>query len=226
MNRIYVYIGSIFSLIAVFTLIYYFSYQSAYKKLEQEQLAALEQTEENVQQNQETAGDSDNNGDTQAAGKSAVSVDTVKEQVVTGKTKCIMERYNDKGSLIETQTIAVPSELIGCTREEVVEYVTEYMQDLPLEEYLDGLVSYEVVSFSKDRICLRKTYDDDAVEFRYYIVAKNDEVVVYYSDKKTVYEYTGIPVSNLTSEDQTELSYGILVTDDEELYGILENYSS
>ena len=134
MNRIYVYIGSIFSLIAVFTLIYYFSYQSAYKKLEQEQLAALEQTEENVQQNQETAGDSDNNGDTQAAGKSAVSVDTVKEQVVTGKTKCIMERYNDKGSLIETQTIAVPSELIGCTREEVVEYVTEYMQDLPAQD--------------------------------------------------------------------------------------------
>lgn len=224
MNRFYVYIGSIFSLIALFTLVYYFSYRSAYRKLEQRQLAAVEEEEEDTGQAQEAAGGSGN--DTRAAGKSAVSVDTIKEQVVTGKTECVMETYNDRGVLLDTQTIAVPSEFIGCTREEAVEYVTEYMQDLPLEEYLDGLVSYEVVSFSQDRLCLRKTYDDDAVEFRYYIVAKNDEVVVYYGDKKTVYEYTGIPVSGLTSEDQTELSYGILVTDDEELYGILENYSS
>lgn len=223
MNRVYVYIGSIFSLIALFTLVYYFSYQSAYKKLEQKQFAVEEEAETTGQAADVTENPGNN---TQTAGKGAVSVDTIKEQVVTGKTECIMETYNDRGILLDTQTIAVPSEFIGCTREEAVEYVTEYMQDLPLEEYLDGLVSYEVVSFSKDQLCLRKTYDDDAVEFRYYIVAKNDEVVVYYSDKKTVYEYTGISVSNLTSEDQTELSYGILVTDDEELYGILENYSS
>lgn len=224
MNRVYVYIGSIFSLIALFTLVYYFSYQSAYKKLEEKQFALEEKEAEPARQ----AGEVTRNpgSDTQAAGKGAVSVDTIKEQVVTGKTECIMETYNDRGVLLDTQIIAVPSEFIGCTREEAVEYVTEYMQDLPLEEYLDGLVSYEVVSFSKDQLCLRKTYDDDAVEFRYYIVAKNNEVVVYYSDKKTVYEYTGILVSGLTSEDQTELSYGILVTDDEELYGILENYSS
>lgn len=225
MNRIYLYIGGVFSMIALFTLLYYVSYQTAYQKLQKESYATAEQQDTSAKEDK-GAGVNEPSVTGKAVGESAVSVDTVKEELITNKTECIMETYSDTGRMLDTNTIKVPAELIGCNREEVLDYVVKYMQDIPLEEYLDGLVSYELISFSGDKVRLRKTYDLDGVQFRYYLLAKNGEVVVYYSDKRTVYEYTGIQVENLTKEDQTELSYGILVTDDKELYSILENYSS
>jgi hypothetical protein len=58
------------------------------------------------------------------------------------------------------------------------------------------------------------------------LIAVDGEVVVYYGDKKTVYEYTGIETKNLSREEKTMLKKGIEVKDEEELYQILENYSS
>lgn len=62
--------------------------------------------------------------------------------------------------------------------------------------------------------------------FRYYLIVVDGEVVVYYGDKKTVYEYTGIETKNLSKDDRKILKQGLEVKDDEELYSILENYSS
>lgn len=215
------YIVGICTVIVLLALLFYTGYHFAYESTKKEMEEKKEQMEKiREEQQKETVPESS------PAGKSAVSVDAMKEQKITAKTRCILEIYGVEGELIEEKEIDVPGELIGCTRTEAVEYATEYMTDIPIKEYLDGLVSYEVVSFSEDELTLRKTYDDDAVEFRYYLVAKDDEVVVYYSDKRTIYEYTGIKVSGLSKEDQKDLSHGILVTDDEELYGILEGYSS
>ena len=49
-------------------------------------------------------------------------------------------------------------------------------------EYEAGLVSYELVSFSPERVVLQKVYDRDKVRYKYYVTIKNDEVVVFYSD--------------------------------------------
>lgn len=43
---------------------------------------------------------------------------------------------------------------------------------------------------------------------------------------KTVYEHTGIKISSLSAKERKQLKKGIEVKDEEELYGILENYSS
>ena len=60
----------------------------------------------------------------------------------------------------------------------------------------------------------------------YYLMEVNGYVVVYLSDKKTVYEYTDIRYDRLPSAVQEEIRNGKYMEDTEALYGFLENYSS
>lgn len=60
----------------------------------------------------------------------------------------------------------------------------------------------------------------------FYLKNREGYVVVYHSDKTTVYEYTNIAVSDLPLDIQKELLYGKRVESVEKLYGFLENYSS
>lgn len=63
-------------------------------------------------------------------------------------------------------------------------------------------------------------------EICYYIKDFEGYVTVFESDKKTVYEYTTILVSELPEELQEKVKNGIKVTSLGQVYGFLENYSS
>ena len=86
--------------------------------------------------------------------------------------------------------------------------------------------SFGVVAFAKDRLIVKKIYDSSKVTYRYYLIAIDGEVVVYYGDKKTIFDYTGIKTSRLDKKERNALKKGVEVKDEDELYGILENYSS
>ena len=49
---------------------------------------------------------------------------------------------------------------------------------------------------------------------------------MFYSDKKTVYEYTDIDFNSLPSEVAADVIGGMEVKDEKELYDFLETYSS
>lgn len=51
-------------------------------------------------------------------------------------------------------------------------------------------------------------------------------VVVYYSDHKTIFEVTDIPVSSLPENVQDKVMNSIYMESEEQLYRFLENYSS
>lgn len=95
-----------------------------------------------------------------------------------------------------------------------------------MSEYNKGLLSYELLSFSDKEIKLRKSYDADMVPYRFYVVVKNGYVVVYNSDLKSVYEYTHIEAKNLPEEDRIALSRGIYIDNIDDLYALLESYTS
>jgi len=137
-----------------------------------------------------------------------------------------IENYNsEKGTtIVEYETL--PEELIGLEREQADEYCKNYMKNMPAEEFLKGLQSMGVTSFSNERLVVKKIYDSSKVKFKYYLIAVDGEVVVYYGDKKTVHEYTGIETSNLPAKERRALKKGIEIHDEDELYSILENYSS
>jgi hypothetical protein len=60
----------------------------------------------------------------------------------------------------------------------------------------------------------------------FYLREEAGFLVVYFSDNHKVYEYTNIEVQELPKQLQTEILDGMYVETLEELYGILENYSS
>lgn len=60
----------------------------------------------------------------------------------------------------------------------------------------------------------------------FYLQPLNGYVVVYLEDRKTIFEYTDIKVSELPEEIQEEIEQGKAIAGLEKLYGFLENYSS
>ena len=60
----------------------------------------------------------------------------------------------------------------------------------------------------------------------YYLCALQGYVVVYLSDRETIYEMTEIPLNSLPEQVQTEVEAGKFIETVNELYGFLENYSS
>lgn len=145
---------------------------------------------------------------------------------VTPETQYVLEIYDRDKDHLSTYERNVPAYLVGLNREGVEQYIQGYLADVPLDEFQMGLLSYEVVSFSQDKVVLRKVYDQATVPYQYYLVVERGYLVVYYADKKTVYEYTGIEAKNLPEEEQIRLAYGVFLKDQKELYGLLQGYSS
>lgn len=155
-----------------------------------------------------------------------VSADTNKDQIVTNTTKYILEHYNSKEFTLKEEELPTPADFVGLSREELISYLKKYETAPSLEDRQLGFESFELVSFSKDQIVLRKTYHPYADDYKYYLAAENGYVTVYYSDKKTVYEYTNIDIDHLPEELKGEIVNGKNIATLDELYNFLENYSS
>ncbi|MFA9377525.1 MAG: hypothetical protein ACERKZ_12315 [Lachnotalea sp.] len=155
-----------------------------------------------------------------------ISVDTTKEQKVTNTTKYTLEHYNSKEYTLNEETLPTPADFIGLTRDELIEYLKTYEEAPTLEDKKLGFESFELVSFSQDKIVLRKTYYPYSDNYKYYLVAEGGLVTVYYSDKNTIFEYTSISLDSLPSNLQDEILAGKYISDLDELYNFLENYSS
>ena len=63
-------------------------------------------------------------------------------------------------------------------------------------------------------------------EYLYYLMGEDGCVNIYLADRKTIYEYTDIPLEILPLELQSEILEGKGISSEGELYDFLENYSS
>ena len=99
------------------------------------------------------------------------------------------------------------------------------MEHLPTQEQLDGLTSYELISYEGLEIHLRKTYHQNS-NGGYIAKSFNGMVVILNGDGKTVYEYTEINIGALPEDLRNEILDGMKLETEEELYSFLENYSS
>ncbi|MDD7403664.1 MAG: BofC C-terminal domain-containing protein [Butyribacter sp.] len=228
MNQKILWMAGCFGVIACVTAGSVMSYRFAVNTMEEMQtdyesrvseLVEVDVTKQLEQKAQEVVQETiKNNSDIISANSSedALDINTVYQ----------IQKYDVTKDTTTTEYETLPEELVGFTRKDVDAYCKEYMDILPVEEYLAGLQSIGVSSFSKERLVIKKIYDSSKVTYQYYLIAVEGEVVVYYGDKKTVYEYTGIETKNLTKEETTALKKGIEVKDEKELFSILENYTS
>ncbi len=211
-----IYLGSFVLMCLMFSTCYYLSYLHALNDFNQK---AIERKDKLLTLTQTVSPTPSGEPDSQA-------VDKESELTVQPTTEYILEIYNMKTNKTETQKLNPPATLVGLTRTQVVEYLADYMNDMPLSEYNRGLISYELLRFSGDVVEIKKTYNEDFVPYRFYVVVKDGYVVVYNSDLKSVYSYTHILAKDLPEEDRVALSHGIYVNSLDELYSLLESYSS
>ncbi len=208
---------------ALFGLCYYFSFKNALLHYNRE---AVEQNSALLQEILQSSGESE---------RLLQQMIKEKEEVVPAGT--LQDKLRETASYfletcyLQSQTedreqLALPGFMVGIDFRGLTAYVEGYMDAMPVNEYLNGLISFEIVSFAEDKVVLRKTYDETKVENEFYICRKGDFVVVYYSDLKTVYEYTEIRMESLADEIRQMVEQGFYVKNAQELYSILEGYTS
>jgi len=155
-----------------------------------------------------------------------VEVDTNRVDRISEDTQCVLEIYDLQNQATKVQAANIKKSFYGFTREQVLMYLEAFIEEMPEKERVQGLVAYELVAFGEDELVLRKSYDSNRIEYEFFLKAEGEEIVVFFSDLTRIYEYTGILTTNLSKEEKSKLKKGYYVKDKEELYGILENYSS
>ena len=112
----------------------------------------------------------------------------------------------------------------GLTREELQQELELYEKSPSLTDQEEGLSGVELLSFSGDRVVVRKNYEK--AEEGYYLVCEDHKVVVYDRSLTHMYLNTGILLENLPWELQNEIIHMKLIRTESELYHFLESYSS
>lgn len=208
---------------ALFGLCYYFSFKNALLHYNRE---AVEQNSALLQEILQSSGESERLLQQLIKEKEEAVQAATSQEKLRETASYFLETVYLQSQTEEREQLALPGFMVGIDFRGLNAYVQGYMESMPVNEYLNGLVSFEIVSFAQDKVVLRKTYDETKVENQFYISRKGDFIVVYYSDLKTVYEYTEIRVDSLTEEMRQMLEQGFYVKDAQELYGILEGYTS
>ena len=145
------------------------------------------------------------------------------EQVISADTQYIIEEVDlKKNTSVETKW-KVPDKYIGMNRQQ---FVKEMEQAPSLKDQELGFVSAEVVTFSKERVVVRKSYIFKELCTSFYLVNEKNYVVVYCDDLKTVYMNTNITLDSLPDALKQEIIQNKYVATEEELYNFLESYSS
>lgn len=148
------------------------------------------------------------------------------EQVICADTQYVIEEVDlKKDTSVETKW-KVPDRYIGMDRQQFVREMDLYQQAPSLKDQELGFVSAEVVSFSRERVVVRKNYIFQELCSSFYLVNEKNYVVVYCDDLKTVYMSTNIPLDSLPEEWQQEIIQNKYIATEEELYNFLESYSS
>lgn len=97
------------------------------------------------------------------------------------------------------------------------------MADIPEEDVEAGLIDIKLVSFSREELVIRKTYQE---ETGFILRLVDGEVTIFSKANEDEFEKTGISQELLTEEEISALEEGYSVDSEKDLYSILENFSS
>lgn len=189
-----------------FSAVYYGSYQLTQSRLQEEETGTGTAV---------SASDTD-----------LVGVAKAEESIITRKTAYVVEEYciNDE-SLISEET-EPPIEVLGYDRSRMLEYIQNYMDNMNETDQNKGLISYELTSFSRDRVVLRKTYYKGEPQAQFYLDVQMGRIVVYQTSDNSLYAYTELKFNSLPESLRREILEGKYIETVEELYHFLESYSS
>lgn len=195
------YIIGFFVLSLVFTVAYYgfYRYASVHLKSDNIRLQA-DDYEENPVLSQE---------------ESTALVHVSGDPVITSKTLCITEYYDEEtGETTSSEGVFTP-EYFGMDR---VKYLDTLEENAMLLSFNEQQVAVRVVK--------KKEETPQPEDYSYYLILENNKVSVYKSDKTTLYFDSTIRQDTLTNQELAELTQGKYIKDVNELYGFLESHTS
>ena len=148
------------------------------------------------------------------------------EEIITADTKLIIVEHNlHTGEEIRGEKI-IPTKYIGMNRERFLEEMEIYEISPALSDIKKGFRSLAVISFSGNEIVLQKNYSPTTTVMHYYMVSKDNKLVIYYEDMETIFLTTDILLENLPENVKREILSKKYFENEEELYNFLESYSS
>lgn len=205
------YIVCFFTLALFFTTIYYASYNYSLKNMNSDNVITIAQADNEQAQEAET--------------QKVRTVNAEEKPILTTDAVCILQEHNMTNDWMTEKSYSLPFEFIGMTRDEVSAYVNQYMEQLSEEE--KKVLNYELVSFSSDKIVIRKTFlSREDVNYTYWVKSVAGRLMVYLADKVTIYIRTDIEVEQLPEEEQEALKEGKYITNMQELFNYLESCTS
>lgn len=221
MRRFLLSFFSVLSVIVFFTLCYYLSYVSISGRLE----------EEKQQQNIDTqklmlSEDKQNRLPSMSPEVLQSAEVSYEDAIITSDTVCVYDVVDMSTGETLRYEANPGADIVGLSRMQLTQKLNNHMENLPLSEYEAGLIACEIVSFSPKQVIIQKIYDSNKVQYKYVVSIKNEEVIVYYSDYKTIYEYTGISTVGLSKELCLALTEGVQISDLEQLYDYLSGITS
>ena len=132
------------------------------------------------------------------------------DEKIAYKAKLIINKYFSGCKHTITSTVEMPSDMVNLTEEELKEKYN----------------TWQIVSFSKNKVSIYKEFEGICNE--HYIVTIKDNYIVIYKvdekDKRSLYEQTDIITEYLPQEDIAELTNGISIEGVEKLNELMENY--
>lgn len=148
------------------------------------------------------------------------------EPVFSANTSYVVQNYDViSGQTVEEET-AAPDKFMGLNRDRLVEEIGEYNSNPSLTDLEQGFTFMELVSFSPDRVVVRKSYERIDTEKGFFLLNENHYVVVYDYSLSHVYMNTDILVESLPEKLQEEILNMKFIDDENGLYNFLESYSS
>jgi hypothetical protein len=199
------YIAYFIALASVFALIYYGGYYYAINYMKSDNLITIDDALKN-----------------NPSISSVTTVNEADEQIVSAKATYTEECYNTDTDELTTQELKMPVEYIGLTRDDVIDYLTTYKNNVSDET----LINIQLVSFSKDSIVVRKTVCNPIAIYNYYVISEKNIIKIYNANRDVLYIDTGIDISNLEEEYIEELNNGFYIETIHELYNYLEGVTS
>lgn len=146
------------------------------------------------------------------------------EPIITADTSYVVISYDLLGKTAKEEKEVTPDCYIGYSRENLEEALREYDKSPSLTDLEKGFLGTELLSFSADKVIVKKNYEKQ--ESGYFLLNENHNVVVYDKSLKYFYMNTGIRTEDLPIEIQEEILHMKYIADENELYHFLESYSS
>lgn len=144
--------------------------------------------------------------------------------VITADTGYVVIAYDMIKDITKEELQITPDKYIGLNRQELEEALKEYNRSPSLTDLEQGFSNIELLSFSPEKVIVRKNYEKP--ESGFYLINENHNVVVYDKSLKYMYMNTGIKTKELPKELQQEVLYMKFIENENDLYHFLESYSS